>query len=114
MITPVAFSSIGSRSYVIFAVFNAVAIPIVYLCYPETAYRSLEELDVIFAKSTSIFDAVRVARTEPKHFGSHGEVVREVLQDVYETKGIGDTKQQYLSQHAEVVTTEHVSDAIAT
>jgi hypothetical protein len=43
MITPVAFSSIGYQTYIIFAVINLFIIPIVYFFYPETAYRSLEE-----------------------------------------------------------------------
>lgn len=43
MITPVAFSSIGYQTYIIFAVINLFIIPVVYFFYPETAYRSLEE-----------------------------------------------------------------------
>lgn len=43
MITPVAFSSIGYQTYIIFAVINTFIIPVVYFFYPETAYRSLEE-----------------------------------------------------------------------
>jgi hypothetical protein len=43
MITPVAFSSIGYKTYIIFAVINFFIIPVVYFFYPETAYRSLEE-----------------------------------------------------------------------
>ncbi|KKA22533.1 Sugar transporter STL1 [Rasamsonia emersonii CBS 393.64] len=92
MITPVAFSSIGWRTYIIFAVFNAASIPILYWCYPETAYRSLEEMDIIFAKATGVVDAVRVARTEPRHFGKHGEVLREMVPDVKDTTGIGSEK----------------------
>ena len=34
---------------------------------PETAGRSLEEIDEIFAASKSIFDPVRVARKLPKN-----------------------------------------------
>ena len=43
MITPVAFSSIGYQTYIIFAVINLFIIPVVYFFYPETAYGSLEE-----------------------------------------------------------------------
>ncbi|KAK8066730.1 hypothetical protein PG997_013477 [Apiospora hydei] len=48
MITPVAFNTIGYQTYIIFAVINAFMVPSVYFFYPETAYRSLEEMDAIF------------------------------------------------------------------
>lgn len=35
--------------YIIFAIFNAVFVPIIYFFLVETKKRSLEELDVIFA-----------------------------------------------------------------
>ncbi|KAL1974960.1 hypothetical protein VTN31DRAFT_5164 [Thermomyces dupontii] len=75
MITPPAFESIGYKTYIIFAVINAFIFPVVYFFYPETAYRSLEEMDNIFRKTTSIFDVVRVAREEPRLYGKHGELL---------------------------------------
>jgi sugar porter (SP) family MFS transporter len=50
MITPVMIASIGWRTYLFFAVMNFVFIPPMYFFYPETAGRSLEEIDLIFAK----------------------------------------------------------------
>lgn len=44
MITPPAFATIGYQTYIIFAVINAVMVPSVYFFFPETAYRSLEEM----------------------------------------------------------------------
>ena len=44
MVTPVAFASIGYKTYIIFAVINAFMVPCVYFFFPETAYRSLEEM----------------------------------------------------------------------
>jgi hypothetical protein len=55
MITPVAFSSIGYKTYIVFAVINFAMVPCVWLFYPETAYRSLEEIDKIFQKSESMY-----------------------------------------------------------
>lgn len=37
-----------------------------YFFYPETAGRSLEEIDAIFTESKSIFDTVGVARRMPR------------------------------------------------
>jgi hypothetical protein len=79
MITPVAFSSIGYKTYVIFAVINAFIFPVVYFFYPETAYRSLEEIDNIFRKSkgglAGWFDVVHIAREEPQRYGKNGEIL---------------------------------------
>ncbi|KAK5100458.1 hypothetical protein LTS08_005207 [Lithohypha guttulata] len=75
MITPVAFENIGYRTYIIFAVINAAIFPIVYYFYPETAYRSLEEMDSIFVKCKSVFTVVRIAKEEPRRYGKKGEVL---------------------------------------
>lgn len=77
MITPVCFSSIRYKTYIIFAVVNAAIFPVVYFLYPETAYRSLEEIDGIFMKSTGWLDVVKVARNEPQRYGKNGELLDE-------------------------------------
>jgi MFS family permease len=69
MITPIAFNNIGYKTYVIFAVINAFIVPCVYFLYPETAGRTLEEMDSIFHKVHGWEGALMVvqkARTEPK------------------------------------------------
>ncbi|GAW19160.1 hypothetical protein ANO14919_086440 [Xylariales sp. No.14919] len=102
MITPVAFAMIGPKAYIIFAVFNAVSIPIVYFCYPETAYRSLEEIDLIFAKSTGVYDAVKVAKSMPNHFGKHGEVLIDMLPEVEHEIALTDKSEKvYEVKHVE-------------
>jgi hypothetical protein len=81
MITPVSFTSIGYKTYIIFAVINAFIFPVVYFFYPETAYRSLEEIDNIFRKANggwrAWFDVVKIARDEPRRYGKHGELLIE-------------------------------------
>ena len=57
MITPPAFANIGYQTYIIFAVINAAIVPSVYFFFPETAYRSLEEMDEIFHNTTNAFTA---------------------------------------------------------
>lgn len=37
-------------TYLFFALVNACFLPLIYFTYPETARRSLEEIDIIFAK----------------------------------------------------------------
>ncbi|KAI9849863.1 MAG: hypothetical protein M1837_000077 [Sclerophora amabilis] len=75
MITPVAFETIGYQTYIIFAVINAFIVPVVYFFYPETAYRSLEEMDAIFRKTTNYFNCVSIARSEPRRYGKKGELL---------------------------------------
>lgn len=53
MITPVMIEGTGTNgwgTYAFFAGMNAIFFPIIYFYYPETAGRSLEEIDLIFAK----------------------------------------------------------------
>ncbi|KAI4130494.1 MAG: hypothetical protein LQ338_001725 [Usnochroma carphineum] len=75
MITPVSFASIKYKTYIIFAVINAAIIPAVWFLYPETAYRSLEEMDGIFRKCHSIFTVVKIAKNEPQRYGKKGELL---------------------------------------
>ncbi|KAI1759029.1 general substrate transporter [Hypoxylon sp. FL1150] len=50
MVTPIMIANIGWGTYLFFAVVNACFLPIIWFFYPETARRSLEEIDIIFAK----------------------------------------------------------------
>lgn len=50
MITPILLAHIHWRTYLLFALVNAAFLPLIYATYPETARRSLEEIDLIFAK----------------------------------------------------------------
>ncbi|KAK7753270.1 hypothetical protein SLS62_004789 [Diatrype stigma] len=49
-ITPIAFANIGWKTFVIFAVLNAVFIPMVYFFYPETKGIELEDIPLLFHK----------------------------------------------------------------
>lgn len=54
-------------TYLFFAAWNAIFIPIMYFFYPETAGRSLEEIDIIFAKGyCENISYVKAARDLPK------------------------------------------------
>ena len=77
LIAPVAFHTIGYRTYIIFAATNAAALPLIYLLYPETGYRSLEEVDVIFHAASLAprpwLAVRRIAANEPLWYGKDGE-----------------------------------------
>ena len=66
-ITPVGIKSLGWRFYIIWTVFNFAFVPTVYFFYPETANRSLEDIDRFFHENSGIFvngnpEAVSVER----------------------------------------------------
>ena len=94
MVTPIAFASIQYKTYIVFAVMyafplfpskkptplilpspysNAFMIPVIYFFYPETAYRSLEEMDTIFRKCNSYLTIVKIAQEEPRRYDKHGK-----------------------------------------
>ena len=67
MITPVMIEHIGWGTYLFFAAWNALFIPVIWFFYPETAGRSLEEIDLIFAKGyTHQMSYVRAAKELPR------------------------------------------------
>ncbi|KAL8748036.1 MAG: hypothetical protein Q9190_000186 [Brigantiaea leucoxantha] len=47
-VTPQAIDSLGYKLYIIWAALNASFVPITYFFYPETARRSLEDMDEVF------------------------------------------------------------------
>ena len=47
--TPIAIQNIGYQFYIVFAILNAAWLPVIYLFLPETANRTLEEMDEVFA-----------------------------------------------------------------
>ncbi|KAJ5688539.1 sugar transporter [Penicillium macrosclerotiorum] len=67
-ITPISFDTLQWRFFLVFAGLNLVIMGVVYSLFPETAGRSLEEIDQIFISSQNIWDSVQVA----KHRDSRG------------------------------------------
>ncbi|KAJ5819170.1 hypothetical protein N7474_004761 [Penicillium riverlandense] len=64
-ITPPGTTNLKNRYWIIYAVLNAVFVPIVYFFFPETSGRSLEEIDDIFQRSNT-WNLVRNAASMPK------------------------------------------------
>ncbi|KAF1952832.1 general substrate transporter [Byssothecium circinans] len=62
MVTPVAIETIGWKYYLVFLIISATVVPIVFLFYPETMGRSLEELEMMFVEGKSIVGIVRESR----------------------------------------------------
>lgn len=76
MFTPIFAKQSRWGVYLFFALINFCFVPVIFFFYPETAGRSLEEVDIIFAKAfTDKRPAWRVAATMP--FLSNKEIEDE-------------------------------------
>jgi len=62
MVTPVAIETIGWKYYLVFLIISAIVVPVVFVFYPETMGRSLEELEMMFSEGKSIAGIVRESR----------------------------------------------------
>lgn len=54
-ITPVGIQNLGYRFYIIWTVLNFSFVPLIYLFYPETANRALEDIDLFFRENHGVF-----------------------------------------------------------
>lgn len=79
-IAPISISNIGWRTYIIFFVLNIVFGVVVWIFYPETAGRTLEEMDHIYEGDNDrllVVDKRGILlpgfRSKMKHFESSGE-----------------------------------------
>jgi hypothetical protein len=81
-ITPIGFQNLGWRFWPIWVGTNALFLPIIYLCYPETASRTLEDLDAYFRSDPSLFvfrDKDAISSTRPlKYIERENEEVHRV------------------------------------
>lgn len=69
-ITPLGIQNLQWKFYIIWTVFNASFVPIVYFFYPETAGRTLEDLDRYFAQNKHILvfrDKEATSNKRPEH-----------------------------------------------
>ncbi|KAG6852890.1 hypothetical protein C0991_008340 [Blastosporella zonata] len=53
-ITPTGIANLGWKFYLIWMVFNAAFVPLVWLVYPETANRHLEDIDKLYRENSSM------------------------------------------------------------
>ncbi|KAF2181583.1 general substrate transporter [Zopfia rhizophila CBS 207.26] len=75
-ITPKGVQNLGWRFYIIFTVFNAAFMPILYFFYPETADRSLEDLDAYYRENPPLIvtrDKDSISRKRPTKFIRMGQ-----------------------------------------
>ena len=54
-VTPLGIAKLGPQFYIIWTVLNALMVPIIWIFYPETAGRSLEDIDRMFEAHPTIW-----------------------------------------------------------
>lgn len=95
MFTPIFMNTLAWGAYLFFALMNYLFVPFIFFFYPETAGRTLEEIDIIFAKAhVDGRQPWRVAATLPKlsikEIEEQGEQLgiyeKQTDQDAFETK----------------------------
>lgn len=73
-ITQIGIQNLGWRFYIIWTLFNGSFIPIVYFLYPETADRTLEDLDRYFRENHNVIvagDPDAIASKRPLAYIEH-------------------------------------------
>ncbi|KAJ9320595.1 hypothetical protein DTO045G8_1553 [Paecilomyces variotii] len=98
-ITPIGIQNIGWRFWIIWTVFNAAFLPVIYFFYPETANRTLEDMDAYYRSNPDLIvvrdpDAVFVKR--PLKYIQHEE--EEIQKNA---KQGGDNLDKAVVEHAE-------------
>lgn len=75
-ITPIGIDTLHWKFYIIWTVLNFSFVPIVYFLYPETAGRTLEDVDAFFRDNHNIiiaFDKEATSSKRPQAYIEHEE-----------------------------------------
>jgi hypothetical protein len=100
---------LGSRYWIIWAVLNMSFVVVIYYFFPETNGLSLEDMDVVFKDSNSIFDTVKVAKQMRQHTDRLGlsTAVRDLEEktseggDISQHEIVADSKTAHVVDQAE-------------
>lgn len=83
-VIPIMLSRLGWATFIFFGALNIVAMPIIWFFYPETAGRSLEEVNLIFT-SESLFVSKNMAEYDRRVAAAGGNTAvaaRQLLDEV--------------------------------
>ncbi|BCR89364.1 uncharacterized protein ACHE_50562S [Aspergillus chevalieri] len=73
-ITPIGIQNIGWKFWIVWTVLTATFLPVIYLFYPETANRSLEDIDAYYRFNPSLFvirDPDAICTKRPQKYIQH-------------------------------------------
>ncbi|KAI5465277.1 general substrate transporter [Mariannaea sp. PMI_226] len=79
-ITPIGIQNLGWRFWIVWTVFNAAFLPVIYFLYPETANRQLEDIDAYYRTNPSLIvtgDKDAITTKRPLQYIEHeNELIR--------------------------------------
>ncbi|KKY25055.1 putative hexose carrier protein [Phaeomoniella chlamydospora] len=110
MITPIMTDAIPWGTYLIFGAINAGFFPIIYFFYPETKGRSLEEIDIIFAKGYTEGKSYVTAARELPYLDEH-ELEAEAAKYGIWVAGDDETLQDFKADRDTDVADKEAKDA---
>ena len=92
-ITPLGIAKLGPQFYIIWTALNALMVPIIWIFYPETAGRSLEDIDRMFEAHPTIwvFTHLSMVSRKPSQSltsGSTEHIHSVELSDLPESYGV--------------------------
>ncbi|PYH91366.1 general substrate transporter [Aspergillus ellipticus CBS 707.79] len=76
--TPIGIQNLGWKFYTIWIALNAAMVPVIYAFYPETAGRSLEDMDDYYCGNPPLLaclDSEAISRKRPDRFNARDEHV---------------------------------------
>ncbi|KAL2857997.1 general substrate transporter [Aspergillus pseudoustus] len=80
-ITPIGVQNLGWRFYIVWVVLNAAMVPIIYFFYPETAGRTLEDIDEYYRTDPPLLvfrDKEAISRKRPERYRiKEEEIIRK-------------------------------------
>lgn len=77
-VTPLGIARLGPQFYIIWTVLNALMVPIIWLFYPETAGRSLENIATIFEAHPTVWVFRHKSMVSQKPMASGGDTAEDV------------------------------------
>ena len=76
-VTPLGIQNLQWQFYIIWTIFNFAFLPIIYFFYPETADRTLEDVDRFFRENHDIFVFRHKDAISPKRPAKYIEIERQ-------------------------------------
>ncbi|KAE9390425.1 general substrate transporter [Gymnopus androsaceus JB14] len=87
LLNPIMFNKIQENTLHIFGAINFLTIPMVWALYPETANRTLEEMDLLFAsKSPFVWDEEENFRKLKAEMETSGKGIQDIVEDAEVTE----------------------------
>ncbi|KAF4126858.1 Sugar transporter [Geosmithia morbida] len=100
-VTPPGIANLGYKFWIIWAVICASFVPITYLFYPETANRSLEDIDRYFYDNPGIFVFKNKQATQLSRPQIYEDADREIAAHQGASEKVVDVENSEMVEHAE-------------